>query len=76
MDVVPPGRILDLYAGVGLFSVTLAAAGRGKVTAVEGDLVSGRDLERNAAPFADTLRVSHSSVEHFLITAARAPPIP
>lgn len=66
LDVVPPGRILDLYAGVGLFAVSLAAVGRGKVTAVEGDPVSGRDLERNAAPFADVLRVSHSSVEHYV----------
>ena len=30
MDAVPPdGAVLDLYAGVGLFSVSLAAAGRG-----------------------------------------------
>ena len=74
MDVVPTGRILDLYAGVGLFSVSLAAAGRGKVTAVEGDSVSGRDLARNAAPFAGTLRVSHSSVEHFLLNRRAGPP--
>ena len=67
IDVVPAGRILDLYAGVGLFAVSLAAAGRGQVTAVEGDSISGRDLERNAAQFADALRVSHSSVEHFVI---------
>ena len=74
MDAVPQGRILDLYAGVGLFAVSLAAAGRGKVTAVEGDPVSGRDLERNAAPFADTLRVSRSSVENYVMQRRAGPP--
>jgi 23S rRNA (uracil1939-C5)-methyltransferase len=74
MDAVPAGRILDLYAGVGLFSVSLAAAGRGKITAVEGDPISGRDLERNAAPFADTLRVSRSSVEHYVLQRRPGPP--
>ena len=74
LDQVPPGRILDLYAGVGLFSVTIAAAGRGKVTAVEGDPVSGRDLERNAAQFADVLRVSRSSVENYVLQRRAGPP--
>jgi 23S rRNA (uracil1939-C5)-methyltransferase len=67
MDVVPAGRVLDLYAGVGLFSVSLAAAGRAQVTAVEGDPVSGRDLERNAAQFGDRVRVARSSVEAYLL---------
>ncbi|MEO5896712.1 MAG: TRAM domain-containing protein [Vicinamibacterales bacterium] len=74
MDAISPGRILDLYAGVGLFSVALAAAERGEVTAVEGDSVSGSDLERNAAPFADRLRVSRSSVEAFLLRRHAGPP--
>lgn len=74
MDAVSPGRILDLYAGVGLFSVSLAAAERGEVTAVEGDGVSGADLGRNAAPFADGLRVSRSSVEAFLMRRRAGPP--
>ena len=76
MDAIPasPGRILDLYAGVGLFAVSLAAAGRGTVTAVEGDPVSGRDLERNAAQFSDVLRVSHSSVEHYVLNRRANPP--
>ena len=46
------GAVLDLYAGVGLFSVALAALGRRGITAVEGDRTSGRDLLRNATPFA------------------------
>ena len=74
MDAVPPGRILDLYAGVGLFSIPLAAAGRGEVTAVEGDRVSGADLETNAAPFGGRVRVARSSVEGFLLRRRTGPP--
>ena len=74
MDVVPAGTVLDLYAGVGLFSVVLAEARRGAVTAVEGDPVSGADLLRNAAPYLDTLRVIRSSVETFLARPSKTPP--
>ena len=74
MDSVPAGRILDLYSGVGLFSVALAAAERGEVTAVEGDPVSGADLEQNAAPFGDRIRLARSSVEGFLMRRRAGPP--
>ena len=47
-QLVPQGPVVDLYAGVGLFGLALAAAGRDSVTAVEGDPVAGADLERNA----------------------------
>jgi tRNA/tmRNA/rRNA uracil-C5-methylase (TrmA/RlmC/RlmD family) len=40
--------LVDLYAGVGLFSLTAQAAGAGPITAVEGDLIAVRDLTRNA----------------------------
>ena len=40
--------LLDLYAGVGLFSVAASTAGKGSVTAVEGDRFSAADLKRNA----------------------------
>lgn len=42
-------RVLDLYAGAGLFSVPLADAvgERGEVVAVEGDRRAVRDLRRN-----------------------------
>jgi 23S rRNA (uracil1939-C5)-methyltransferase len=53
LDAVPgDGEVVDLYAGVGLFSVALAAAGRLRVTAVEGDRASGADLRENARPHA------------------------
>jgi 23S rRNA (uracil1939-C5)-methyltransferase len=74
MDVVPPASVLELYAGVGLFSVSLAASGRDGITAVEGDPVSGRDLLRNAAPYYERLRVSRNSVEAFLAAGGR--PVP
>ncbi|MBA2301980.1 MAG: class I SAM-dependent RNA methyltransferase [Acidobacteria bacterium] len=74
MDSVVPGQVLDLYAGVGVFSVALAAAGEAEITAVEGDSVSGQDLLRNAAPYSDRLRVLRSSVEAYL--ARRDRPVP
>ena len=64
--LVPDGPIVDLYAGVGLFGLSLAAGGALDVTVVEGDPVSGRDLEENARPFAERVRVEHSSVEDFV----------
>jgi 23S rRNA (uracil1939-C5)-methyltransferase len=60
------GDVLDLYAGVGLFSVSLAASGRQHITAVEGDRTSGSDLQRNANPYARSLRVRIDSVEDYL----------
>jgi 23S rRNA (uracil1939-C5)-methyltransferase len=60
------GPVFDLYAGVGLFGLSLAAAGRGEITLVEGDAVGAHDLEENARPFAESARVERSSVEDFL----------
>jgi len=57
--------VLDLYAGVGLFSVTAAAAGRGPVTAIEGDRFAAADLRRNAAE-CDDVSVEADAVEHYL----------
>ena len=75
MDSVRPGPVLDLYAGVGLFSVALAGtAGATEITAVEGDSISGRDLLVNAAPYPGRLRVLRSSVEAYLAQRDRAVP--
>ncbi len=65
-SVPQEGDVLDLYAGVGLFSVALAGAGLHGITAVEGDRVSGKDLERNAGPFAGAVQLVLDSVERFL----------
>jgi 23S rRNA (uracil1939-C5)-methyltransferase len=60
------GEVVDLYAGVGLFSVVLAALGRLEVTAVEGDRASGADLRENARPHAPRLETHIISVEAYL----------
>jgi 23S rRNA (uracil1939-C5)-methyltransferase len=57
------GPVVDLYAGVGLFAIALAARGPDRVLAVEGDLAAVEDLRLNAAPFADRLTVRHQPVE-------------
>jgi 23S rRNA (uracil1939-C5)-methyltransferase len=66
------GPVVDLYAGVGLFGVSLAARGASRVHAVEGHHASARDLRANASPYADTLTVVEAPVEHYL---ASAPPL-
>ncbi len=66
-DLVPDeGEVLDLYAGVGLFSVALAAMGRLEVTAVEGDRASGADLRENARAYEPRIQARIESVEAFL----------
>jgi 23S rRNA (uracil1939-C5)-methyltransferase len=57
-------RVLDLYAGVGLFTVAAAAAGRGPVIAVEGDRFAAGDLEKNAE--GQNIEVHAVAVETFL----------
>jgi 23S rRNA (uracil1939-C5)-methyltransferase len=64
MDAVPAGEdVLDLYAGVGLFAVSLAAGGRNRIVAVEGDRESGADLLRNAVPYSTQLQTIVGRVE-------------
>lgn len=70
IDQVPEGPVVDLYAGVGLFGLALAARGS-EVTLVEGDYSSGRDLEVNAAAYPGRARVSRASVEEYLTRAPR-----
>lgn len=65
LDHAPGERCLDLYSGVGLFAVALAAAGR-TVIAVEGDAVSFADLIANAEHCSQRLAVEQSAVEPFL----------
>ena len=60
----PGSEVLDLYAGVGLFSVSAAVAGHAPVIAVEGDRFSADDLRRNAD--GHDITVSVGAVEKFL----------
>ena len=77
--VVRDGPVLDLYAGVGLFSVALAGAGRRDITAVEGDPTSGADLEKNAGSLANAGYITTvlDSVERFVASlgASSRPPV-
>lgn len=73
VDAVPAGEALDLFAGTGLFGLAVAAAGRGAVTAVEGDPSSSRDLAANADAAGTGVQVHRQSVEAFL-SAPRSGP--
>ncbi|MFO7693028.1 MAG: TRAM domain-containing protein [Vicinamibacterales bacterium] len=61
-----PGPVVDLYAGVGLLGLSVAAGGGHQVVAVEGDDASADDLEVNAAPLGSAVRVERTSVERFV----------
>jgi 23S rRNA (uracil1939-C5)-methyltransferase len=67
IDEIPhDGEVLDLYAGVGLFSVALASLGRSEITAVEGDRSSGADLRENARAHGPRLDARIQRVEDYL----------
>jgi len=68
---VPEDDVLELYAGVGLFAISLAAVGRTGIVAVEGDRISAADLNANAEPHRDVLEVRQMSVERYLQAAGR-----
>ena len=68
--LVPSGPVVDLYAGVGLFGLSLTASGRDSVTLVEGDPISGADLRDNAEAFGGRVHVERRSVEAFLRAAS------
>jgi tRNA/tmRNA/rRNA uracil-C5-methylase (TrmA/RlmC/RlmD family) len=68
---VPAGRVLDLYAGVGLFAVALARRGDTRVTAIEGDRTAARDLKANAARTPGAIEASHQAVEAFVGSRSR-----
>jgi len=70
LALVPDGPVVDLYAGVGLFGLSLAASGIGPVTLVEGDPISSADLMGNAEPFRDRVKVERRSVESYLSRVA------
>ena len=73
-DAVPDaGEIVDLYAGVGLFSVPLAAMGHLEVTAVEGNRASGADLRENARAHEPRLKTHITDVEDYLLSRKGTP---
>ena len=67
VDQLPEGGdVIDLYAGVGLFAVSAAAARHARVTAVEGDRYAAADLAANAAASGAAVTAVHQSVETFV----------
>jgi 23S rRNA (uracil1939-C5)-methyltransferase len=65
VDAIVPGtRVVDLYAGVGLFSAAAAVARRATVVAVEGDPVASSDLAVNVRDLGG-IEAVHQSVETF-----------
>ncbi len=73
VSLVPEGPVVDLYAGVGLFSASLAASGWKEVIAVEGDRAGAADLKTNAAPFGSALEPVEMAVEAYLSARPVAP---
>jgi tRNA/tmRNA/rRNA uracil-C5-methylase (TrmA/RlmC/RlmD family) len=71
--VTDEGPVVDLYAGGGLFGLALLARGLEDVTMVEGDPVSGADLQANVDPYRPRARVERSSVEAFLAARSLRP---
>jgi len=71
--LVGEGPVIDLYAGVGLFALSLAAAGRDGIVAVESDRVTAEDLRANALPYGQAVRTLRMGVEQYLQGAAFGP---
>lgn len=57
--------VVDLYAGVGVFSVSAAMARDSRVIAVEGDRRAVQDLEANMAQASSAVEAVHQPVEAF-----------
>jgi 23S rRNA (uracil1939-C5)-methyltransferase len=55
--------VVDLYAGVGLFSVAAAVLRAARVRAIEGDRVAAMDLEVNGAQAEGRVEAVHGAVE-------------
>ena len=72
--IASSSRVIDLYAGVGLFAVAAVRASRATVVAVEGDRQAALDLEANAAS-SGGIEVVHQAVESFLERRRPAPDV-
>jgi 23S rRNA (uracil1939-C5)-methyltransferase len=57
------GAVLDLYAGVGLFSLAAGVARRARVVAVEGDRFAADDLQANAVASGGAITTLRAAVE-------------
>jgi 23S rRNA (uracil1939-C5)-methyltransferase len=71
-QVPEAAELIDLYAGVGLFSICAAAARRARATAVEGDRTAAGDLAANAAASETAVTTVRQPVEAFVDGASAA----
>jgi 23S rRNA (uracil1939-C5)-methyltransferase len=74
IDGMAGDSVLDLYAGVGLFTLPLARRFR-SVTAVESNGSAYRDLQHNASQAGLEIRSVHGSSEAFLALAQETPDV-
>jgi 23S rRNA (uracil1939-C5)-methyltransferase len=72
VSLVPVGRLIDLYAGAGVFGLAFAALERGGVAAVEGDRHAGDDLAHNARALGGWVQTFTAPVERYLGTRFEA----
>jgi len=73
---IPRGsRVIDLYAGGGLFSIAAAAARGADVVAVEGDYHAAQDLAANASAAEGRVAAVHQSVEAFVASLPARPDV-
>jgi 23S rRNA (uracil1939-C5)-methyltransferase len=72
LDGASGGTALDLYAGVGLFTLGLARKFE-KVTGVESDASAARDLEFNAERAGLKVKAQRMQSEQYLEEAAKTP---
>ncbi|MEQ1730003.1 MAG: TRAM domain-containing protein [Vicinamibacterales bacterium] len=71
--VAPGDRVIDLYAGTGLFSVAAAVARGALVLAVEGDRTGAADLVVNAERTGGAVKAVHEGVETFVARQHNTP---
>ena len=71
--IEPDSAVVDLYAGVGVFSIAAAVARGARVIAIEGDRVAAADLDHNARAAGEGIETIHQSVEHFVARAHARP---
>jgi 23S rRNA (uracil1939-C5)-methyltransferase len=73
---IPQGSsVVDLYAGVGAFSVAAALTRGARVIAVEGDQPAASDLNHNAAAANGAVEAVHQSVELFTARPRSSPEV-
>jgi 23S rRNA (uracil1939-C5)-methyltransferase len=74
-DIEEGACVVDLYAGVGLFSIAAAVVRQARVQAVEGDRMAAGDLDANATAAGVSIDAVHLPVEAFTRRTHAAPDV-